>query len=68
TQTSRYDAKGEYIKRWVPELKNVDPKLFLAPPKDGNPIAPDYPLPIVDHTEERNRTLEIFKRHRERMR
>lgn len=68
TQTSRYDAKGEYIKRWVPELKNVDPKLFLAPPKDGKPIAPAYPLPIVDHTEERNRTLEIFKRHRERMR
>lgn len=66
SQTARYDPDGTYIKRWVPELATVDPKKFLAPPKDGRPIAPGYPLPCVDHDRERKRTLEIFKKHRAR--
>lgn len=64
TQTSRYDPKGEYIRRWVAELKGVPAERFMAPPKDGRPIAPGYPLPIVDHSAERDRTLAIFKKHR----
>ena len=65
SQTKRFDAQGEYIKRWVPELKNVNPKEFHAPREDGGSIAKGYPSPILDHGEERKRTLEIFKRHRE---
>lgn len=64
TQSARYDPKGDYIRRWVPELKDVPAKQLASPPKDGKPIAKGYPLPIVDHAAERNRTLEIFKRHR----
>ncbi len=64
SQTARYDPDGIYIKRWIPELKDVPPALFLAPPKDGKPLAPGYPLPCVDHKTERERTLAIFKRHR----
>lgn len=65
SQTARYDPAGIYIKRWVPELAGVHPSRFLEPPKDGKPIAPGYPLPCVDHKTERERTLAIFKRHRE---
>ncbi len=65
SQTARYDPKGLYIKQWIPELKQVDPARFLEAPKDGKPIAPDYPLPCVDHHTERERTLAIFKRHKE---
>jgi len=65
SQTKRYAADGEYIKQWVPELANCDSKLFLDPPKDGSPIADDYPLPMVDHSEERERTLAIFKQNAE---
>ena len=65
SQTKRYDPKGEYIKRWVPELKDVAPKLLLDPPADNKPIAAGYPLPCVDHKTERERTLAIFKKHRE---
>ena len=36
-----------------------------ATAKTANPIAPGYPLPCVDHKTERERTLAIFKRHRE---
>ena len=65
SQTARYDADGIYIKRWIPELAKTHPSRFLEAPTDGRPIAPDYPLPCVDHKTERERTLAIFKRHRE---
>ena len=61
SQTARYDADGEYIKRWVPELAGVPSKNFLAPPTDGKPLAPDYPLPMLDHSAERDETLRRFK-------
>jgi deoxyribodipyrimidine photo-lyase len=64
SQTARYDPAGKYIKRWVPELAGVHPSRFMEPPKDGKPIAADYPLPCLDHKTERERTLAIFKRHR----
>ncbi|MGC6425767.1 MAG: cryptochrome/photolyase family protein [Akkermansiaceae bacterium] len=66
SQTKRYDPKGDYIRKWVPELAQVPAKALLAPPEGSAPIAPDYVLPILDHSEERNRTLEIFKLHRAR--
>lgn len=66
TQTKRYDPKGEYIRKWVPELAQVtNPKAFIAPPEDGRPLTADYVFPIVDHSDERNRTLALFKKHRE---
>ncbi len=65
SQTAKYDPGGIYIKRWVPELAKTHPSRFLEAPTDGRSIAPDYPLPCVDHKIERERTLAIFKRHRE---
>lgn len=64
SQTTKFDPNGIYIKRWVPELAKVHPSRFLEAPKDGRPLAPDYPLPCVDHKTERERTLAIFKNHR----
>ena len=68
SQTKRHDPEGKYIKQWVPELKDVDAKQLLDPPEDDEPIADDYPLPCVDHKEERERTMEIFKKHKEQQR
>jgi deoxyribodipyrimidine photo-lyase len=64
SQTAKHDPDGIYIKRWIPELANIHPKLFLAPPENNRPMAPGYPLPCVDHKTERDRTLAIFKKHR----
>ncbi|MCB1228122.1 MAG: deoxyribodipyrimidine photo-lyase [Verrucomicrobiales bacterium] len=64
TQSQRYDPDGSYIRRWVPELAGVSAARLTAPPKDGRPIAPGYPSPMVDHATERDRTLARFKRHR----
>lgn len=63
-QTKSYDPDGTYIRTWIPELKQVSAERFLAPPKDRRALAPGYPLPMVDHHEERDRTLAIFAKHK----
>ena len=60
TQTKRYDPDGAYIRRWIPELKNVEARQLFTEPKPGNSVAAGYPQPIVNHREERERCLEIF--------
>jgi deoxyribodipyrimidine photo-lyase len=64
TQTKSYDPEGLYIKHWVPELKHVPAERLMEPPKLR--LAPDYPMPIVDHKTEREVTLARFKRCRGR--
>jgi deoxyribodipyrimidine photo-lyase len=65
SQSARHDPQGDYIRRWVPELAGIkDARFFHEPPVHGRPIAPDYPLPCLDHKTERDRTLAMFKHHR----
>ena len=64
TQSKRYDPEGEYIKKWVPELADVDSSKLHDVPKEGS-LADDYPSPMVDHKEEREQTLEFFAAHKE---
>jgi deoxyribodipyrimidine photo-lyase len=67
SQTKRYDPEGTYIRRWIPELKHVATASLLDPPADGHPIAPGYPAPMLDHSAERDRTLDLFARHKGRI-
>lgn len=62
TQSARHDPEGKYIKRWLPELAHVPIKRLHTPPEDGRPLVPGYPVPIVDHSVERDKTLGLFKR------
>lgn len=64
SQSKRHDPEAKYIKRWIPELKDVPVKQVHTPPENGKPIAQGYPLPCVDHATERAKTLAEFKRHR----
>lgn len=61
TQTKRYDPEGRYIKHWLPELRDVTPERLCEPPKDGHSLVSGYPMPIVDHATERDRTLALFE-------
>jgi deoxyribodipyrimidine photo-lyase len=59
TQAKRFDPDGDFIRRWVPELRNADAKALHHPDKYELPRG--YPRPIVDHKEARERALETFK-------
>ena len=64
TQSERFDPKGEFIKEWVPELRDVPAKRFNAPPEGKGGLAKGYPPPMLDHPTARDETLEMFKAHR----
>jgi deoxyribodipyrimidine photo-lyase len=64
----RYDPEGAYVRRYVPELRDV-PLEFLAEPWSmpedvqracGCVIGRDYPEPVVDHAEARRLALERY--------
>ena len=50
TQSARFDPKGEFIKQWVPELRDVHPaRCSPRPAARAAGSAAKYPRPIVDH-------------------
>jgi deoxyribodipyrimidine photo-lyase len=62
-QGKRWDPDGKYVRRWVPELKDVAPRWIHAPWEDPNGQS-GYVQPIVDHAVQRRATLDEFKRVR----
>ncbi|MDY6775419.1 MAG: deoxyribodipyrimidine photo-lyase [Halobacteria archaeon] len=63
TQGEKYDPDGEYIRRWIPELREVDDSYIHRPYESPKFDEIDYPSPILDHDEERKRSVELFERH-----
>jgi deoxyribodipyrimidine photo-lyase len=69
TQSEKFDADGQFIRRYCPELAKFDRKRIHAPwlatPLEqqmaGCVIGRDYPAPVVDHALAREATLERFK-------
>lgn len=68
TQGQKFDPEGEYIKKFVPELKNV-PLKYLFNPFDapesvlrqaGLELGKDYPKPIVDLKLSRQKALDAY--------
>ncbi|KAG0047646.1 hypothetical protein BGZ83_007332 [Gryganskiella cystojenkinii] len=64
-QSQRFDPQGIYIRKWVPELKNLSDKQIHDPykalsPKEFTKLG--YPKPIVDHAAAKEKYLAEFKR------
>ena len=64
-QTKTVDPKAEYIKKWIPELKDVAAEDIM---KWGDPSISGqdeyknikYPKPIVDYTKQKNLALKMY--------
>lgn len=62
-QSKKYDPDASYIKRWVPELKDVPAQdihkwnVVYANYKDIK-----YPKPIVDYTEQKTKVLDAYNK------
>lgn len=69
TQGEKFDPDGEYIRKYIPELRQLPTKYIFNPIdapsavlKNANIILGDtYPMPIVDIKESRQQALDAFK-------
>jgi deoxyribodipyrimidine photo-lyase len=68
-QSEKFDKQGDYLKKWLPELGNLNAKEIHTPWKlsearlkqAGIKLGVDYPLPMVDHGEARVAALDRYK-------
>ncbi|HVK20670.1 MAG TPA: deoxyribodipyrimidine photo-lyase [Actinokineospora sp.] len=54
TQGEKFDPNGDYVRRYVPELRGIAGKAVHKASVDG------YPVPIVDHAQERLVALDRY--------
>jgi len=68
-QSKKFDPTGCYIKKWLPELKDV-PTEFIHTPWEMEPLeliaagvklGTDYPAPIISHPDGRKQALDAYK-------
>jgi deoxyribodipyrimidine photo-lyase len=67
-QGERFDAEGAYVRRWVPELAKMPARYIHAPwtapggvlHDAGLTLGKDYPHPLVQHAEARDKALTAY--------
>ena len=67
-QGAKFDPDGCYVRRWIPELQQVDNRWLHQPwtaPEEvlleaGVVLGRDYPRPLVDHAEARKGALAAY--------
>ena len=68
TQGLKFDPDGSYVKKYIPELKNIPPNKIHSPweidienqKKYNCLIGKDYPFPVVNLSESRDKALSAF--------
>ncbi|MEP0913979.1 DNA photolyase family protein [Leptolyngbya sp. GB1-A1] len=58
----RFDPQGQFIKRWVPELRHLSPQQLGTPPSTKG-----YPAPILDYRQARAKRVQQLDRQRQEL-
>jgi len=64
TQAEKADPSGDYIRHFVPELKDLEGKALYSPHNHLDAITFErlgYPAPLIDHADARERALRRYK-------
>ncbi len=59
TQQQKFDPDCIYIKRWIPELKDIDPKIIHHWYEKKAPTS--YPAPITNHAQAAKKALQLYR-------
>lgn len=62
TQGKRFDKQGDYIKKWIPELKEVPPKDLHKWEEVHQNYNVKYPKPILNYKKQRQDCLDFYKK------
>jgi deoxyribodipyrimidine photo-lyase len=66
SQMAKYDDGADFVREYVPELRDVPPGKIVdyptLPAAERDRLAPDYPDPIVDRNEAYDRAQRVFER------
>ncbi|MDN5765013.1 MAG: DNA photolyase family protein [Humibacillus sp.] len=65
TQGKKFDPDGDYVRRWVPELRHLEGRTAHEPWERKDGYEHDYPQRIVDHDAERKETLGRYESARQ---
>ncbi|MEP6483532.1 MAG: deoxyribodipyrimidine photo-lyase [Rudaea sp.] len=65
TQGKRFDPEGDYVRRWIPELKSVPTKFVHEPWLDADVLAKTkYPAPMIELSASRTSALGAYQQMR----
>jgi len=64
TQGLKFDPRGDYVRRWVPELAHLSGRAVHEPWDAEDGYSRGYPMRIIDHAEERQLALDRYHRGR----
>ncbi|MCW2849227.1 MAG: deoxyribodipyrimidine photolyase [Marmoricola sp.] len=65
TQGTKFDRTGDYVRRWVPELRHLEGRAVHEPWDAEGGYAQGYPKRIIDHAAERQVALDRYQRGRD---
>ena len=69
SQAQKFDPRGTYIHKWIPELRSLKPPALFEPWKvpplelgmAGIELGKTYPVPVVNHPEARQKALDAYE-------